>query len=315
MMDVAPVTVTAPVIPVAPVMVVAPAESAPVTLALASVDAPAFSVPLITVFPVAPATVSTVADPSDFFTVTSPFMSRRARDASRARDGRRARRKRPGHCSARERRQPARCQRPSHAHARRARERIRLVRRTAIPIVLLVIPHVRHVHVITHVLFTSTNPLSLEIVNPLVAPVAAVCVIAEAVFDIAMSPEVDKSPLSVALANVAAPDDSAPVTLALASVDAPAFSVPLITVLPVLDAMVTLSVPSDAFTLTSPVMVVAPVMPVAPVMVVAPAESAPVTLALASVDAPAFSVPLITVLPVLDAMRRTLSRSVGSFRP
>jgi hypothetical protein len=37
-------------------------------------------------------------------------------------------------------------------------------------------------------LSTSTNPLSLEIVSPLVAPAAAVCVIEEAVFDNDVSP-------------------------------------------------------------------------------------------------------------------------------
>ena len=37
-------------------------------------------------------------------------------------------------------------------------------------------------------LSTSTNPLSLEIVSPLVAPAAAVCVIAAAVFDKDVSP-------------------------------------------------------------------------------------------------------------------------------
>ena len=38
------------------------------------------------------------------------------------------------------------------------------------------------------VLFTTTKPLSLEIVKPLVAPAAAVCVIAAAVFDNDVSP-------------------------------------------------------------------------------------------------------------------------------
>ena len=62
-------------------------------------------------------------------------------------------------------------------------------------------------------------------------------------------------------------------------------------------------VPSDFFTSRSPVMVVAPVMPVAPLMVVAPAESAPVTLALASVAAPDTRVPVTVTPPLASATR------------
>ena len=186
----------------------------------------------------------------------------------------------------------------------------------------------------------TTKPLSLEIVSPLVAPAAAVCVIEEAVFEIEMSPKVVTSPFSVALAmvvapaesapdtvalaNVAAPDDSDPVTLALASVDAPAFSVPLITVFPVAPATVsTVADPSDFFTVTSPfmtvapVMVVAPVMPVAPVMVVAPAESAPDTVALESVVAPEANVPVTFALarvatPAEESVPPTVQSPVAS---
>ena len=96
-------------------------------------------------------------------------------------------------------------------------------------------------------LSTSTNPLSLEIVSPLVAPAAAVCVIAEAVFDIAISPEVVKTPFSVALASVAAPDESVPVTLALASVASPVVCSVPVTCTPVVASVMTSVVPTPIF--------------------------------------------------------------------
>ena len=70
-------------------------------------------------------------------------------------------------------------------------------------------------------LSTSTNPLSLEIVSPLVAPAAAVCVSSATVSDMNKSPEspkavrLDFAPVTAkSSASVAFPDDcSVPVTL------------------------------------------------------------------------------------------------------